>query len=216
MQDSFLPRDVIPRIPHESGVFCLLNYWRKIMKTFSQLLAAIKKSDTALQEAVQEAVAYVLIQYHRNGRVVDGAKVNLKAQLVEAAPAWLGEKIKKLPLNSGKRDVTMDERRAENMAQAMTAAVFAAQAEVRRIQKEQREARKAKIAAPVVESVESAPVAESEPEIIEGEYVTANPVMYGLVVEGELIEVSEEEALALSQYLMEMRITAFQPLRIAA
>jgi hypothetical protein len=186
------------------------------MKTFSQLIAAIKKSDEVLQSAVQEAVAYVVLQYHKNGRVVDGAKVNLKAQLVEAAPAWLGEKIKKLPLNSGKRDTTMDERRAENMAQAMTAAVFAAQAETRRIQKEQREARKAKIAAPVVESSPAVESVETEPEAIEGEYVTANPVMYGLVVKGELIEVSEEEALALSQYLMEMRITAFQPLRIAA
>jgi hypothetical protein len=187
------------------------------MKTFNQLLAAIKKSDAALQEAVQEAVAYVVYQYHKNGRVVDGAKVNLKKQLVEAAPAWLGDKLKKLPMNTGKRDLSMNERRAENMAQAMTAAVFAAQAEIRRIQKEQREARKARTAAPVVESVESAPVAESvESEAIEGEYVTANPVMYGLVVKGELVEVSEEEAQALAQYLMEMRISAFQPLRIAA
>ena len=182
------------------------------MKTFSQLIAAIKKSDTALQEAVQEAVAYVVYQYHKNGRIVDGAKVNLKAQLVEAAPAWLGEKIKKLPLNTGKRDASIDERRANNMASAMTAAIFEAQAETRRIRKEQREAKKAiKESAP---AVEPAPVVE--PEAIEGEYVTANPVMYGLVIKGELIEVSEEEALALSQYLMEMRINAFQPLRIAA
>jgi hypothetical protein len=188
------------------------------MKTFNQLLAAIKKSDTALQEAVQEACAYVIYQYHKNGRVVDGARINLKAQLIEAAPAWLGDKLKKLPLNTGKRDTTMDEARANNMAQAMTGAVFAAQAETRRIQKEQRAAKKAAAAkpAPVMESAPAAEPVESEPEIIEGEYVTANPVMYGLVVKGELIEVSEEEALALSQYLMEMRITAFQPLRIAA
>jgi hypothetical protein len=187
------------------------------MKSFNQLLAAIKKSDEALQEAVQEAVAYVLIQYHRNGRVVDGARVNLKAQLVEAAPAWLGEKLKKLPMNTGKRDLSMTEARAENMAQAMTAAVFAAQAEVRRIQKEQRAARKAAAKpAPVAESAPVAEPVESEPEVIEGEYVTANPVLYGLVVKGELIETSEEEALALAQYLTEMRIAAFQPLRIAA
>jgi hypothetical protein len=186
------------------------------MKTFAQMLSAIKKSDTALQEAVQEAVAYVLIQYHRNGRVVDGAKVNLKAQLVEAAPAWLGDKLKKLPLNTGKRDLSMTEARAENMAQAMVGTVFAAQAEIRRIQKEQREARKARTAAPVVESAPAVESVESEPEATEGEYVTANPVMYGLVVKGELIEVSEEEALALSQYLMEMRINAFHPLKLVA
>jgi hypothetical protein len=190
------------------------------MKTFNQLIAAIKKSDTALQEAVQEACAYVIYQYHKNGRVVDGARINLKAQLIEAAPAWLGDKLKKLPLNTGKRDTTMDEARANNIAQAMTGAVFAAQAETRRIQKEQREARKAKIAAakpaPVVESVESVESEAIEGETIEGEYVTANPVMYGLVVKGELVEVSEEEAQALAQYLMEMRINAFQPLRIAA
>lgn len=183
------------------------------MKTFSQLLTAIKRSDEALQTAVQEACAYVIYQYHKNGRVVDGAKVNLKAQLVEAAPKWLGEKLKKLPLNTGKRDLTLDERRAENMASAMVCTIFLDQKEQRRIAKEQREARKAsKVEAAPVEQIE----VPAEQDAIEGEYVTANPVMFGLVINGELIEATEAEMLALAEHLTLMRMEAFQPLKLVA
>lgn len=178
------------------------------MRTFSQMLQAIRRSDDVLREAVSEAATYILRQYHNNGRKVDGAGVSLRAQFVQALPAWLQKEAGRWQLDSGKRVLDMSEREAQMRADAFIGVAFASQEEKRRIAKENREARKLAKAheAPTI-APESTNESSEGGDTIEGEFevVEAQAVGNALVIDGHMIELDADEASALVTILTQMR-----------
>ena len=185
------------------------------MRSFTQLLNAIRKSDDVLRAAVTEACTYILMQYHTGGRKVDGANANLKDQLVAACPGWLQKEAKTWHLQSGQRAKDMTEQQAESRAGMMVALAFESQETKRRIAKDQRAAKSA-----ATPKADAQPKAAPTPEatVIEGEceVVTIESASV-LVVKGEAIELSAAEADALRDTLMALRAQMMAtPLRLAA
>lgn len=180
------------------------------MRTFNQMLAAIRKTDEALREAVSETAAYIMLQYHKNGRKADGAGLPYRAQFVAALPDWLQKEAAKWALDSGKRIAEMSEREAAMRADAFVGTAFASQEDKRRIAKENREARKALKTAAGAEQVESkgvdtpeAPEASQEAtDAPEGLELLRNALITN---EGDMIELTMEESAELVQILMGMR-----------
>lgn len=177
------------------------------MRTFTQMLAAIRRSDDALREAVAETASYILLQYHKNGRKADGAGLPYRAQFVAALPAWLQKEAAKWSLDSGKRLPEMSEREAAMRADAFVGTAFASQEDKRRIAKENREARKAlKEAAGAAQVEAKGDTTTAAPEAIQEAEEGLELLRNALITnEGDLIELTMEESAELVQILMGMR-----------
>jgi hypothetical protein len=167
------------------------------MRTFAQMIAAIRKSDEALRDAVAETAAYIMLQYHTNGRKADGAGQAFMPQFVAALPAWLQKEAGKWHLQSGKRQVDMTTERADAMVSAMVGVSFASQDEKRRISRENRAARQ--------EAKNDAATAKVAAEDIVVEELETVELCDALIVGSEVIQMSAEEAVSLLDYLNAMR-----------
>lgn len=171
-------------------------------RTFSQMLQAIRKTDDALRGAVSEAASYIIFQYHVNGRKVDGAGVSLKAQLIAALPAWLQKDASRWQLDSGKRNKDMGEREATARADAFVGTAFASREETRRIA---RENRAAKAAQKAQEGAAIAPESTNASKGIATPTLEMGKTSNALVLNGNTIEISAEEADALATILTSIR-----------
>lgn len=182
-------------------------------RNFSQMIAAIRNSDDALRAAVCECSAYILTQYHRNNRKVDGGNVNLRDTFLAALPDWLRKEASKWPLQTGKREPQMSDACADMRAGSFVAMAFAAQETKREIAKQQREARKAAQTA-------SKPQGDATPQPDEqtaqgADSAPAIPMLTSALIDarGELMELNAEELDAAIRAVMTVRTVS---LRVAA
>lgn len=177
-------------------------------RNFSQMIAAIRNSDDALRAAVAECATYILVQYHRNNRKVDGGNVNLRDTFLAALPEWLKKEASRWPLQTGKREPQMSDAAADMRAGSFVAMAFAAQETKREIAKQQREARKAA-------KGEAAPKAEAEQSAQPEQSAPALPMLTSALIDasGEMMELTGEELSAAFAAVMAIRTGA---LRIAA
>ena len=182
-------------------------------KQFGSSLSLFRKYDDAMRSALAECFAYALHQWHK------GKNKNPHAQLIEAlegAGGFLSKIAPKLTL--GKRGSALDERACEMRASATIAMLFASREQekaIRAANKVARAERKAKIDAQNDSVGTDAPDATQEPSAeavtlaapgtIESEAIEVHDA---LVVHGEVLEVSADEAEALSAYLLQLRMEA--------
>lgn len=67
------------------------------MRNFSQMIANLRSSESALYDALVETVGYIHFMYHAKNRKVDGTGAPYWAQLVGAIQTkWVAERIAKL------------------------------------------------------------------------------------------------------------------------
>jgi 4-hydroxy-L-threonine phosphate dehydrogenase PdxA len=146
---------------------------------FSANLKAFGKLDDAARALFAETVEYVMFHYHKHGNKTP------YNQLVQAAPKGVfGDMIRKIKL--GKRDKDMTDSAVESIASMTTAELFA-----------DREQKKAEAAA------KRAAKADSEKR-----KTTNVSIEYGLVGNGDCVELSAEEFEAAMQTVMAMRMEA--------
>ncbi len=202
---------------------------------FSRNLANFSKLDDAVRKMFSDTAAYVIMQYNCHGNKNPASEIAASA----GVPGWIKDGFKKIAF--GKRDTTMTATAAEMRADALTALVFADQAQKRAIAKEQRAAR-AEVAAErkAVEAAQASRAAEDHAaasarkvedieiartarelvliannacDAIEGE---CRELRDELVVGGESLVLTANEAAALRTALFEMRSNSTALVTLAA
>ena len=188
---------------------------------FARNLANFSRLDEAVRKMFSDTAAYVIMQYNAHGNKNPAAEIAAAA----GVPGWIKDGFRKISF--GKRNAAMTPEMAEMRADALTAMVFADQAQRRAIAKEQRAARaevtaerKAVEAAQAARAasdhdaasarkVEDIEIARQAREMvliannaIEGE---CHEVRDELCVDGESFVLTAGEAAALRTALLEMR-----------
>lgn len=188
---------------------------------FSRNLTNFSKLDEAVRKMFADTAAYVIWQYNCHGNKNPAMEIAASA----GVPGWVKDGFKKIPF--GKRVPTMSESMAEMRAAALTALVFADQAQKRAVAKEQRAARSevaaerkaveaaqaaraaSDHAAASARNVEDIEVARTVRDLvliasdcINGE---CHEVQDELHVDGESFVLTAREAVALRATLLEMR-----------
>lgn len=163
-------------------------------KQFNARLESIKKSDEKFRIMVAEALAFAI--YHARNHGQKTPFINLQ----NACPGWLQKGLSKVAL--GKKKI--GETEAEHEAQFRVAEWFATHEEQKAIRNANR---KAKAEATVTNDADVTSEATVTPDTIEGEvvYVTDE-----LVVNGNAITLTANEADALMGYLMTLRMPALK------
>ena len=175
-------------------------------KQFKATLGLIRKYDDSMKSALSACYAHCLWQWH------NGKNKNPHSELIAAlneAKGFLSEVAPKLTL--GKRDAALNEAQCTMRADIVIGDLFrgreAKKAE-RAEAKKARDAEKAKLAeqnATVGEDVEPEHAAVSpDSMVIEGE-ATAVEVEHALVIDGNVVTLSQAEVIALRDYLTTLR-----------
>lgn len=189
---------------------------------FARNLVNFSKLDEAVRKMFADTAAYVILQYNCHGNKNPAAEIAAAVSV----PGWIKDGFRKIPY--GKRDASMTPEMAEMRADALTAMVFADQAQRRAIAKEQRAARaefaaarKAVEAAQAARAasdhdaasarkVEDIEIARQAREMV----LVANNAIEGecrqvagdeLVIDGETFALTANEGAALRAALLEMR-----------
>ena len=85
------------------------------MRNFSQMIANLRNSESALYDALVETVGYIHYQYHKNNRKTDGQGNAYWPQLVGAIQTkWIAEKVSSLE-PKGKRLTDVEDETAAMM-----------------------------------------------------------------------------------------------------
>lgn len=148
---------------------------------FSANLKAFGKLDDAARALFAETVEYVMFHYHKHGNKTP------YTQLVQAAPKGVfGDMIRKIKL--GKRDKDMTDSAVESIASVTTAELFA-----------DREQKKVEAAA------KRAAKADSEKR-----KTTNVSIEYGLVGEGDVMELTADEFATAMALIKSMRSSAVE------
>jgi len=162
-------------------------------KQFASRLESIKKSDEKFRIMVSEALAFAI--YHARNHGQKTPFINLQA----ACPGWLQKGLSKVALSKKK----IGETEAEHEAEFRVAEWFATHEEQKAIRNANRKAK-----------AEAAPTNDdnvtedtSEPDTIDGEY---REVTNALIVNGQMIDLSDSEAELVARYVMELRLPALK------
>ncbi len=121
-------------------------------------------------------------------------------ELQAAAPGWLQKHLKSVPLGKVSAKHALSEENAEHEAAFRVAEWFASHDEQKAIRAANRKAKAP--AAPKVETVEAETV---EAETIIETTVTDIQTDCALIVDCQVVEITEEEATALAAYLQQLR-----------
>ena len=178
-------------------------------KQFKATLGLIRKYDESMKSALSACYAYTLWQWH------NGKNKNPHGELIAAlneAKGFLSEIAPKLTL--GKRDAALNEAGCTMRADIVIGDLFRGR-EAKKVEraesKKARDAEKAKLA----EQNESAGVeverAAVTPDtmILEGEAVAVE-VEHALVIDGNVVTLSQAEVIALRDYLALLRTPALK------
>lgn len=157
-------------------------------KQFAARLETIKKSDEKFRLVLSEALAFAI--YHARNHGQKTPFINLQ----ESCAGWLQKGLKAVALSKKK----MTEQECELEAEFRVSEWFATHEQQKAIRAANR---KAKVAAN--ETVETLP----EGETVEAEY---REVTNGLIINGQMIDLSDDEAESVMQYVMSLRLPALK------
>ena len=168
-------------------------------KKFTASLNAIRKADDVFRGLIADTLAFAIFHARNHGQKTPFM------ELQAAAPGWLQKHLKSVPLGKVAAKRALSEENAEHEAAFRVAEWFATHEEQKAIRAANRKAK-----AP------TAPKAETvEPETVEPETVEENVVIEttvtdiqtdcALIVDCQVVEITEEEATALASYLKQLR-----------
>ena len=170
-------------------------------KKFVASLNAIRKNDEAFRTLIAETLAFAIFHARNHGQKTPFL------QLQEAAPGWLQKHLKSVPLGKVAAKNALTEENAEHEASFRVAEWFASHEEQKAIRAANRKAKAP--ATPKVETVE--PMAPEtldptgETETIDGESEVVD-VESAIIFNGNVVQVTAEEAEALVAYLTQLRM----------
>ena len=163
-------------------------------KKFASSIAAIRKSDELFRQLVADTLAFSIFHARNHGQKTPFM------ELQAAAPGWLQKHLKSVPLGKVAAKHALSEENAEHEAAFRVAEWFASHEEQKAIRAANRKAKAP--AAPKVETV--------KPETVEAETIIETTVTdiqtdCALIVDCQVVEITEEEATALAAYLQQLR-----------
>ena len=170
-------------------------------KKFVASLNAIRKNDEAFRTLIAETLAFAIFHARNHGQKTPFL------QLQEVAPGWLQKHLKSVPLGKVAAKNALNEENAEHEASFRVAEWFASHEEQKAIRAANRKAKAP--ATPKVETVEPMapetldPTGETEP--IDGESEVVD-VESAIIFNGNVVQVTAEEAEALVAYLTQLRM----------
>ena len=169
-------------------------------KKFAASLNSIRKNDEAFRQLIAETLAFAIFHARNHGQKTPFL------QLQEAAPGWLQKNLKSVPLGKVAAKNALTEENAEHEASFRVAEWFATHEEQKAIRAANRKAKAP--ATPKVETVEPmAPetVDSDEAEAIDVESEIVD-VESAIIFNGNVVQVTAEEAEALVAYLTQLRL----------
>lgn len=171
-------------------------------KKFAASLNAIRKNDEAFRTLIAETLAFAIFHARNHGQKTPFM------QLQEAAPGWLQKHLKSVPLGKVAAKNALSEENAEHEASFRVAEWFATHEEQKAIRAANRKAKAP--ATPKVETVEPmAPETLDETDAIDGESEVVD-VESAIIFNGNVVQVTAEEAEALVAYLTQLRMPALK------
>ena len=163
-------------------------------KKFASSIAAIRKNDELFRQLVAYALAFSIFHARNHGQKTPFM------ELQAAAPGWLQKHLKSVPLGKVAAKHALSEENAEHEAAFRVAEWFASHEEQKAIRAANRKAKAP--ATPKVETVETETVEEN---VVIETTVTDIQTDCALIVDCQVVEITEDEATALASYLKQLR-----------
>ena len=168
-------------------------------KKFTASLNAIRKADDVFRGLIADTLAFAIFHARNHGQKTPFI------ELQSAVPGWLQKHLKSVPLGKVSAKHALSEENAEHEAAFRVAEWFATHEEQKAIRAANRKAKAP--ATPKVETVEPETV---EPETVEENVVIETTVTdiqtdCALIVDCQVVEITEDEATALASYLKQLR-----------
>ena len=168
-------------------------------KKFASSIAAIRKNDELFRQLVADTLAFSIFHARNHGQKTPFM------ELQAVAPGWLQKHLKSVPLGKVAAKHALSEENAEHEASFRVAEWFATHEEQKAIRAANRKAKAP--ATPKVETVEPETV---EPETVEENVVIETTVTdiqtdCALIVDCQVVEITDDEATALASYLKQLR-----------
>lgn len=168
-------------------------------KKFAASLVAIRKNDEAFRDLIAGALAFAVFHARNHGQKTPFI------ELQAAAPGWLQKALKTVPLAKVSAKRALSEENAEHEAGFRVAEWFASHEEQKALRAASRIAKATKTSAPIPEPTQGEEnAAESQDEAMLGECEEVE-VSSALIINGEVVELSRNEAEALRSTLNAMR-----------
>lgn len=166
-------------------------------KKFASSIAAIRKNDELFRQLVADTLAFSIFHARNHGQKTPFM------ELQAAAPGWLQKHLKSVPLGKVAAKHALSEENAEHEASFRVAEWFASHEEQKAIRAANR---KAKVQPAKAEAVES-PEAVIIEEIVETVDISGE---CALIVDCQVVEITEQEASMLAAYLQQLRQPALK------
>ena len=163
-------------------------------KKFASSIAAIRKNDELFRQLVADTLAFSIFHARNHGQKTPFM------ELQAAAPGWLQKHLKSVPLGKVAAKHALSEENAEHEAAFRVAEWFASHDEQKAIRAANRKAK-----APTASKVETVKPETVEAETIIETTVTDIQTDCALIVDCQVVEITEEEATALAAYLQQLR-----------
>lgn len=163
-------------------------------KKFASSIAAIRKNDELFRQLVADTLAFSIFHARNHGQKTPFM------ELQAAAPGWLQKHLKSIPLGKVAAKHALSEENAEHEASFRVAEWFATHEEQKAIRAANRKAKAP--ATPKVETVEPETVEEN---VVIETTVTDIQTDCALIVDCQVVEITEDEATALASYLKQLR-----------
>lgn len=169
-------------------------------RQFNARLSTLRANEETLKQTLAELLGFAL--FHA---IAHGNKAPLH-ELQKSAPyGWVADQLAKV--SPGRRDKSISEKSAQMRADMLVADMFAGQSEKRAIAKANREARAERKAA---NAEANAKIDANLRKAREADVIDLTPsaveMTDGLIVHGELVAVTEDEAAMLAEYLTMLRM----------
>ena len=163
-------------------------------KKFASSIAAIRKNDELFRQLVADTLAFSIFHARNHGQKTPFM------ELQAAAPGWLQKHLKSVPLGKVAAKHALSEENAEHEASFRVAEWFATHEEQKAIRAANRKAKAP--ATPKAETVEPETVEEN---VVIETTVTDIQTDCALIVDCQVVEITEGEATALASYLQQLR-----------
>ena len=168
-------------------------------KKFAASLVAIRKNDEAFRQLISDALAFAVFHARNHGQKTPFL------ELQAAAPGWLQKALKTVPLAKVSAKRALSEENAEHEAAFRVAEWFASHEEQKALRAASRAAKAIKTTAPIPEPTQGEENATAaQDDVIDGESETVE-VSSALIVNGQVTEISRNEADMLMSALQAMR-----------
>lgn len=165
-------------------------------KKFASNIAKIRTTDEAFRQLVAESLAFAIFHARNHGQKTPFL------QLVEAAPGWLKKPLNSVPLGKVAAKNALSEANAEHEADFRVSEWFASHDEQKAIRAANRKAKAP--AAPKAETVEDETPVE---DVVATKDIETD---CALIVDCQVVEITEAEANLLATYLQQLRQPALK------